>query len=275
VNQSGGAGPYPSTNTGWAEEISLDVDMVSAVCPKCNILLVEATSNTYANLATATATAASFKPVAIGNSYGGSEFSTEPAFAQTYYAPPGIAVTASSGDNGYGVEFPAAAASVIAVGGTSLRQQSGVWTADGLERRGQRLLRLRREAELAARHRLLPPHVADVAAVADPNTGVRVYDTFNEPGWMVFGGTSASAQIIAGVYGLAGHGAGNANGLYGGGSIPFGSPNPLLSDVTSGSNGSCTGRGRQANPGLVYLCTGKAGYDGPTGMGTPAGIAAF
>lgn len=275
VNQSGAAGPYPSTNTGWAEEISLDVDMVSAVCPKCNILLVEATSNTYANLGTTTATAASFKPVAIGNSYGGSEFSTEAAFAQTYYAPPGIAVTASSGDNGYGVEFPAAAASVIAVGGTSLRQQSGVWTQTVWSGAGSGCSAYVAKPSWQHDTGCSRRTVADVAAVADPNTGVRVYDTFNEPGWMVFGGTSASAQIIVGVYGLAGHGASNANGLYGGGSIPFGSPNPLLSDVTNGSNGSCTGRGRQANPSLAYLCTGKPGYDGPTGMGTPAGIAAF
>jgi subtilase family serine protease len=277
ANQLGAAGPYPMANTGWAEEISLDVDMVSATCPKCNILLVEATSNSFANLGAAVATAASFGPVAIGNSYGGSEFSSEEAFAQSYYAPPGIAVTASSGDGGYGVEFPAAASSVIAVGGTSLRAQSGggwtetVWSGAGSGCSAY-ISKPSWQHDTAGCPRRT---VADVAAVADPNTGVRVYDTFNEPGWMVFGGTSASAQIIAGVYGLAGHGANDASALYGGGSIPFGSPNPLLTDVTSGSNGSCTGRGRLADASLAYLCTGKTGYDGPTGMGTPLGVAAF
>jgi subtilase family serine protease len=119
--------------------------------------------------------------------------------------------------------------------------------------------------------------VADVAADADPNTGVRVYDTFNEPGWMVFGGTSASAQTVAGVYGLAGHGASNASGFYHNGEalIPFGSANPSLYDVTSGSNGSCAGHGRFVNTAIAYLCTGEVGYDGPTGMGTPKGIAGF
>jgi hypothetical protein len=92
---------------------------------------------------------------------------------------------------------------------------------------------------------------------------------------MVFGGTSASTQILAGVYGLAGHGASDASTLYGSSPIPFGSSNPNLTDITSGSNGSCTGRGRFASQSLAYLCTGEVGYDGPTGMGTPLGIAAF
>jgi subtilase family serine protease len=277
VNQLGVAGSYPTANTGWAEEISLDVDMISATCPKCNILLVEASSNSFANLGAAVATAAGFSPVAIGNSYGGSEFSSEEAFAQSYYSPPGIAVTASSGDNGYGVEFPAAAGSVIAVGGTSLRQQSGgawsetVWSGAGSGCSAYVAKPSWQHDTTGCPRRT----VADVAADADPNTGVKVYDSFNEPGWLVFGGTSASAQIIAGIYGLAGHGAGNANALYGGGSIAFGSPNPFLTDITSGSNGSCTGHGRLANSSLAYLCTGEIGYDGPTGMGTPAGIEAF
>jgi subtilase family serine protease len=276
VNQSGAAGPYPIGNSGWAEEISLDIDMVSATCPKCNILLVEATTNSFANLGAAVNTAAGFGPVSIGNSYGGSEFSSEASIAQAYYAHPGIAITASSGDSGYRTEFPASAASVIAVGGTSLRKQSGggwtqtVWSGAG-SGCSSYIPKPSWQHDTGCSHRT----VADVAAVADPNTGVRVYDSYKEPGWMIFGGTSASAQVIAGVYGLAGHGASNASALYKGGSILFGSPNPLLTDVTSGSNGSCAGRGRTAKPALAYLCTGETGYDGPTGMGTPAGIGSF
>jgi subtilase family serine protease len=278
VNQSGVAGSYPTANTGWAEEISLDVDMVSATCPNCNILLVEAASNSLTNLGAATVTAAGFHPVAIGNSYGGSEFSSEAAFAASNYAFAGVAVTASSGDNGYGVEFPAAASSVIAVGGTSLRTAANArgWTETVWGGAGSGCSAYvakpswQHDTSGCARRT-----VADVAAVADPNTGVKVYDSFNEPGWMVFGGTSASAQIVAGVYGLAGHGASNASAFYGGGSIAFGSPNPLLNDVTSGSNGSCTGHGRVVNASLAYLCTGVTGYDGPTGMGTPIGFGAF
>jgi subtilase family serine protease len=276
VNQSGAAGSYPEANTGWAQEISLDIDAVSATCPRCNLLLVEASSNRIADLGIAVATAASFGPVAIGNSYGTAEFSTEESLGQTYYAPPGIAVTASSGDGGYGVQFPAAASSVIAVGGTSLRLQSGAWTQTVWSGAGSGCSAYIAKPSWQHDTGCARRTVADVAAVADPNTGLRIYDTFNEPGWLVMGGTSASAQVVAGVYGLAGHGASNANGLYSGGSIPFGSPNPLLTDVTSGSNGSCTGgHGRLATPSLAYLCTGVTGYDGPTGMGTPRGTAGF
>jgi subtilase family serine protease len=277
VNQSGVAGSYPTANTGWAEEISLDVDMVSATCPKCNILLVEAASNSLANLGAATATAAGFHPVAIGNSYGGSEFSSEATFAESNYAFAGVAVTASSGDNGYGVEFPAAASSVIAVGGTSLRAAGNArgWTETVWSGAGSGCSAYVAKPSWQHDTGCTKRTVADVAAVADPNTGVKVYDTFNEPGWMVFGGTSASAQIVAGVYGLAGHGASNASAFYGGGTIAFGAANPLLNDVTSGSNGSCTGHGRVVNASLAYLCTGVTGYDGPTGMGTPVGFGAF
>ncbi len=275
VNQSGEAGSYPNGNTGWGQEISLDLDMVSATCPHCNILLVEANTNSYENLATAVDTAAKFSPVAIGNSYGGSEFRSEAAFATAHYAHEGVAITASSGDSGYGVEFPAAAASVIAVGGTSLRQSSGAWTQTVWSGSGSGCSAYIPKPGWQTDPSCSRRTVTDVAAVADPNTGVKVYDTYGASGWLVFGGTSASAQIVAGVYGLAGHGASNANALYGNGSIKFGSSNGNLYDVTSGSNGSCTGRGRLANQSLAYLCTGETGYDGPTGMGTPRNITAF
>ena len=277
VNQAGKASSYPNANTGWAEEISLDLDMVSAACPHCNVLLVEANTNSLENLGTAVDTAASFKPVAIGNSYGGSEFSSEVSFGQAHYAHPGIAITAAAGDNGYGVEFPAAASSVIAVGGTSLRKSNGVWSQTVWSGTGSGcsayVPKPSWQVDPGCSHR----SVADVAADADPNAGVKVYDTFNEPGAMVFGGTSASTQIVAGVYGLTGAGGSGGSGLYlnGGKPIGFGASNPVLTDVTSGSNGSCTGRGRTVNASLAYLCTGESGYDGPTGMGTPAGLGAF
>ena len=102
--------------------------------------------------------------------------------------------------------------------------------------------------------------VADVSAIADPNTGVAVYDSYayrGASGWLVFGGTSVAAPIIAGVYALGGAGSSTAQSLYN---------SSAFWDVTSGSNGSCGGS---------YLCTGTVGYDGPTGLGTPNGITAF
>ena len=106
--------------------------------------------------------------------------------------------------------------------------------------------------------------------MADPNTGVAVYDSNCNflgqiqgqcfKGWGTVGGTSASAPIIAAVYALAGNGASTTYGSY-----PYSHTSGLF-DVTSGSNGSCGG---------IYLCTGKPGYDGPTGLGTPNGTSAF
>ncbi|MGE5282836.1 MAG: peptidase S8 [Chloroflexota bacterium] len=273
VNQSGAEGPYPAGNTSWAEEISLDLDAVSATCPRCNILLVEAGSSSLFDLGEAVETAAAFGPVAIGNSYGAEEFSLEELFAVLFYDHPGIAVTAAAGDGGYGVYFPAAAESVIAVGGTSLRESSGAWTETVWSGTGSGCSAYIPKPAWQSDTGCPRRTVADVAALADPNTGFRVYDTYNEPGWLVFGGTSVSAQVIAGVYGLVGHGASDARALYGNGAIEFGSPNDNLTDVTSGSNGSCTHGHRDSS--RAYLCTGVTGYDGPTGMGTPAGLGAF
>jgi len=260
VDQNGGTS-YPRNNTGWAEEISLDLDMVSAICPNCHILLVEAKTNSFANLATAVDRAAIMGANAISNSYGGGEYSAETT-DQSHYNHPGIAITVSSGDSGYGVEFPAASRYVTAVGGTHLVRDGSargwgetVWSGAG-SGCSAFITKPSWQTDASCTRRT----VADVSAVADPATGVAVYDTFHEPGWLVFGGTSVSAPIIASVYARAGN-AGSVN--YG--SYPY-SHTSSLYDVTSGSNGSCGGS---------YLCTAKPGYDGPTGLSTPNGLGGF
>lgn len=261
VDQNGGTS-YPRGNSGWAEEISLDLDMVSAICPNCHIVLVEATSNSLANLGAAVNEAARLGANAISNSYGGSEYSSETSDEVAYYQHPGIAITASSGDNGYGVEFPAASQYVTAVGGTSLTKASTTrgWTETTWSGAGSGcsayIPKPSWQKDTGCSHRT----VADVSAVADPNTGVSVYDTYHTSGWLVFGGTSVASPIIASVYALAG----NASSVtYG--SSPYSHTSSLF-DVTSGSNGSCSG---------LYLCTAGSGYDGPTGLGTPNGSGAF
>ena len=260
VNQTGGA-KYPRGNKGWAEEISLDLDMVSAICPNCHILLVEATTNGLSNLATAVDEAATLGANEISNSYGGSEYSNE-VNDQSHYNHPGIAITVSSGDSGYGVQFPASSQYVTAVGGTTLNKASNsrgwsetVWSGAGSGCSAY-ILKPSWQTDSGCSRRT----VADVAADADPNTGVSVYDTYRETGWLVFGGTSVASPIIASVYALAGN-AGSVN--YGSYSY---SHTGSLFDVTSGSNGSCGGS---------YLCTGVANYDGPTGNGTPDGTGGF
>jgi subtilase family serine protease len=258
VNQSGGRA-YPRGNTGWAEEISLDLDMVSAICPNCHILLVEASSNSFANLGAAVNYAASRGAVAISNSYGGGEFSGEASY-EAPYNHPGIAVTVSSGDGGYGVEFPAASRYVTAVGGTSLARASTArgWAETAWSGAGSGCSAYIPKPSWQTDGGCAQRTVADVAAVADPSTGVAVYDTYREGGWLVFGGTSVAAPIIASVYALAGNTAGY-------GSYPYSHTGSLF-DVTSGGNGSCSGS---------YLCTGGTGYDGPTGLGTPNGTSGF
>jgi subtilase family serine protease len=257
VNQSGGT-KYPRANSGWAEEISLDVDMASAVCPNCRILLVEASSNSLANLGAAVNTASSLGAYAISNSYGGSEYSSEATDAARYYNHPNV--TASSGDNGYGVEFPAAASQVTAVGGTSLtRANAGGFSEKAWSGAGSGCSAYIAKPGYQQDTGCARRTVADVSAVADPNTGVAVYDTYRDGGWLVFGGTSVSAPIVASVYALAGDSATvGAAGPY--------ARRTSLNDVVGGSNGSCS---------PSYLCTALAGYDGPTGLGTPNTAAAF
>jgi subtilase family serine protease len=275
VNQSGVQGSYPSNNQSWSLEISLDLDMVSAICPKCHILLVEATSNSNANLYASENTAARLGATEISNSYGGSETSSDPS-NNSFFNHPGIAITVSSGDSGYGVEFPAASPDVTAVGGTSLTRTSNSrgWTETAWSGAGSGCSAY--EAEQVWQQSLTPgcTHraVADVSAVADPNTGVNVYDSncsgLNSllgncfSGWGVVGGTSVSSPVIASVYALAGNAASVTYGSY-----PY-SNTSALNDVTSGSNSSSG-----CSP--AFLCTAGTGYDGPTGLGTPNGTAAF
>src|SRR3954466_12622679 len=123
INQNGGTTP-PAADTGWGEEIALDIDMVSAACPLCKILLVEASSPTIANLGTAVNQAVAQGAVAVSNSYGASESSAETSWDNSYYRHPGVAITASSGDSGYGTSYPAASPYVVSVGGTSLTRTS-------------------------------------------------------------------------------------------------------------------------------------------------------
>jgi subtilase family serine protease len=265
VNQQGTQGSYPKASQGWALEISLDLAMASATCPSCRILLVEARNSSLANLGAAVNTAVRLGATVVSNSYGGSEFSSESFYDSAYYDHPGVAITASSGDSGYGTEFPAASRFVTAVGGTTLVRDASArgWTETAWSGAGSGcsayVAKPSWQQDTGCSRRV----VADVSAVADPSTGVSVYDSYGyqgQRGWFVVGGTSASAPLIAGVYALAGNAASISYG-----SAPYATPAALF-DVKAGSNGSCGG---------TYLCTSLTGFDGPTGLGTPDGIGAF
>ena len=261
VNQSGVQGSYPATDTGWSQEQALDLDMASAMCPGCKLVLVQATTPSYANLATAVRTAGAIAGVTvISNSYGGSEAGTTSYEAS--YNQPGKAVTVSTGDSGYGVQFPASSPHVIAVGGTHLVRDSSArgWSETAWTSGGSGCSTVYAKPSFQTDPNCGARMEADVSAVGDPNTGVAVYGptTRRASGWMVFGGTSVSAPLIGGIYGVTGHTPNGAASIYQNAS--------QLNDVTSGSNGSCGG---------TYFCTAGAGYDGPTGLGTPNGTGPF
>jgi subtilase family serine protease len=267
VNQKGQTSPLPTPDPGWSQEISVDLDTVSAVCPNCNILLVEANEATLPSLARAEDTAAAAEPVSIGNSYGVAETSSETAY-DSAYSHPGIAITAAAGDDGYGVQYPASSPDVIAVGGTTLVSAPDTargWSETAWSSDGSGCSTVEAQPRWQATVAAVTAHcagraVADVSAVADPDTGVAVFDTYQLPGWTVFGGTSVATQIISALYALGNSSARTLSPA----ALYTASPGSFF-DVTAGSDGTCG----------TDLCTATAGWDGPTGWGTPDGTTAF
>ncbi len=306
---------------GWSLEMSLDIEMAHAICQNCHIVLVQAENSKLASLEAAEETAARPRGGGgvgadeVSNSWGGGE----PASESEAFNHPGVVVTASSGDSGYlrrkaigfGVEYPASSPHVVSVGGTSLTMTGeggqawateSVWGGSGggcsanfPAQAWQREVSdwasvgcgTGSESKRASN---------DVAADADPYTGVAVYDSVpylspeeppsdgGPPGWVPLGGTSVASPIIASMFALAGgaHGvAYPAQTLY----THLGSG--LLHDITEGGNGECEGfYGDGCSGSLVPLsledcgqgaliCNASAGYDGPSGVGTPDGVGAF
>jgi hypothetical protein len=281
VNQQGQASPLPPADPGWAVEESLDLDMASAICPNCHILLVEATDNTVSNLYAAENEAAGFRPSAISNSWGLPEYPGE-VDAEHFFHHRGIAVTVASGDFGYGPEYPAASANVTAVGGTTLAHTANGrgWHETAWGGAGSGCSAYIPKPAWQAGSTCPTRAIADAAAVAAPESPVSVYDTFQVPGWVALAGTSVAAPIVAGIYALAGNAAAGpgARSIYAHASQLF--------DVTQGSNIDPTafaeisqgGSGIQTAgtaSGCADLCTAGPGWDGPTGNGTPDGLAAF
>jgi subtilase family serine protease len=266
MDQNGGSS-NPTTDEGWDVEQALDVDAVSAACPDCHILVVQATTSSFANLEAAVNRAAA-QPgvVAISNSYGCRPGCTVPD--NSAYNHPGIAVTASSGDIGFdGGSFPATDSKVVAVGGTSVTRDGSArgyhetaWSGAGSGCGNNP----KPAWQNAVGTTCATKATADVSAAADPNLGGlvvycgSVLSQCGSGGFIQVGGTSEASPIIAAVYALSG----NTTGYPA--KIAYNHPAKLF-DITSGSNGSCG----------VPVCTARAGWDGPTGMGTPRGVLAF
>ncbi|MEV4453443.1 MULTISPECIES: S53 family peptidase [Streptomyces] len=273
INQNGGSTPLPPTQPpgeDWALETALDTDAVSAACPDCKILLVEANDDTFGNLLTAVQQArlqgAKFISMSWVDPNG--ENPVQPTLDQIYFNFPGIAFVAASGDSGFKVHWPAASQYVTGAGGTRLdrvrrpvpgpQRLRGHWYESAWTGAGSGCSQFQPKPPWQTDTLCLNRTVADVSAVADPGTGLAVYDTFQVGGWVVVGGTSLSSPLIAASYALAGTPGPNDRPN----SYPYAHRRKFW-DITQGSNGSCGG---------TYLCTAVLGYDGPTGVGTPNGV---
>jgi hypothetical protein len=280
-NQEGETSPLPATapaSDDWTLEESLDVDMVSAICPLCKIDLVEADNDTGDGLYIAEQSAATTLGAKyISNSWGGSESSTDLTYDTEYFGQSGVVYTASAGDSAYsgGVIYPATSPHVVSVGGTTLDTASNsrgwtesVWDTSSTEGTGSGCSSNEPQPSWQSSDSTITAACSnrvdnDVAADADPNTGAAVYDTTNgNGGWEEVGGTSESSPMIASVFALAGN---NGNGGNNAADSIYTHTSNLY-DVTSGNNGTCS-------PSI--LCTAAVGWDGPTGWGTPDGLTAF
>ena len=262
MHSDGSPASGESTDDGWAQETILDIEMATAMCPNCSIAVVESTTASFSDFNDAVGLATTLPGVvAISNSYGGPEASEAeyPAYEAAYQR--GIAVVASAGDSGYGVESPASFQHVIAVGGTSLFvNNSGTylsesaWSGSGSGCAGGPAPDWQIGTGCSGKA------IADVAAVANPATGVAV---FYNGQWLIFGGTSASAPIIAGLLALKHNYGQPGSALPTAGQYIWQHKN-ALHDVVSGNNGNCR-----------KYCKAGLKWDGPTGLGTPKGSVGF
>jgi uncharacterized protein (TIGR03382 family) len=272
VNQNGQTAPLPPdppANDDWTVETALDMDMVSAACPLCNILVVQADDNLGDGLFIAQNAAAALGATVISNSWGGPESPmttpTELAMAEAFFAQTNIAIFVSAGDDGYndngdGPDYPGTSSHVIAVGGTKLVKDPTVprgWTETAWAKGGSACSLAVTKPAYQTTSPCKFKATTDIAAVGDPDTGLSVYNA-NNMGWIRVGGTSASAPFIAGIFAATGNGT-QTSGAF------IASKAAKLHDVTVGNNGECGAD--------TLLCNAAVGWDGPTGYGTPDGAA--
>ena len=288
-----GGVPVSTTSLGWDVETALDVDSISALCPYCHIVLVEANSSSFSDLGTAEVQAAKLAPV-VDNSWGGAESSSDTSYDTSYFNTPGVVYTASTGDSGYGVIYPSSSPRVVAVAGTSLNTATNVqtvWTGSGA---GCSAVEATPSWQTAYVNTAASTHtpavlcgskraVADIALDADPNTGIWIYDTDSYDtsygtGWSgLWGGTSMSTQLAGALYGLAsnaaaitGSGTGTAAGaLY----AHAAAMNDVTSGIDAASTASTNGVVTSGSTSItsVKSTSGIAVGYGISGAGIPAG----
>jgi hypothetical protein len=282
LNQHGDVFPLPVTDAAWSADTSLDVETAHAVCQNCDIVLVEAESDSYGDLEIAMEAAVAAGANEISTSWGDMDGYESPRFGE-----PGVVVTAAAGDWGYdnwedggyglGANYPGSSPYVISVGGTTLSPFQGSWvgeeawshTGSGCGWEPAQYWQAQ-YTNLVASGCAGTRGVADISAVADPFSGVAIYDSTPLspwfPGWATFGGTGLSSTIIAAAFGLAdgpGMVARPTRTIYQRGD------SRNLHDIVNGYNypeTACNGS---------LICEAGSGWDGPTGLGTPRGVEAL
>lgn len=267
------AGVKPRSDGGWALEASLDVEWAHAIAPGADIILVEAASPSFADMLTAVDAAVAIGAHVVSMSWGGAEFASEASY-DGHFSHAGVAFVASSGDNGSGVNWPAASPYVLAVGGTTLTLtgNGSVVSETAWSGSGGGISAYQTEPGYQSGYGIASGGrraVPDVAYLASPNPGVSVYDStpyLGQKGWFAVGGTSAGAPQWAALIALANQARSAPLSTSNPSSSPFyfvAMP-PLSStyatnyrDIVTGSDGTCT------------ICTATPGYDYITGLGSP------
>lgn len=266
-----GTTTYPQGHAGWGVESALGVQAVSAVCPACKIVLVEADTPGIDDMGEAVNTAVRLGATVVSNGYGTDEFAGMNRLAKKYYTHPGVPIVAASGYSFSGgfdtASFPAVLRNVWAIGGTELwLKDDGTWLEKADFDSGSGC-----SAYITKPPRQSDPDcgmrtTSDIAAVSSYfDGGFSVYDTYglgDDNGWIETSGTSLSSALIAGMIGLAGNATKVANPAY-----AYRHRSGLY-DVVEGFNGDC-------GDDDGYLCYSVEGYDGPTGLGTPRGLKAL
>ncbi|GIH19156.1 hypothetical protein Raf01_73280 [Rugosimonospora africana] len=268
VNQQGNASPLPPDDAGWALETTLDLDAVSSACPNCNILLVQGDDNGDDSLGASVDTAVSLGAKYVSNSYGVAGEEPDQVNFDHYYSHPGVAVTVSAGDAGDVQSWPATNPDVIAVGGTRLTKATSTtrgWNESAWSDGGSGCSLY--EPQPAYQDRIDTTcgdyrATADISADADPASGLAVFDTLGQSGWLQVGGTSLSSPLVASMYALAGQ---PSAGVLPVSYLYDPSKSGDFFDITTGKNGTCGN----------LLCTAGPGWDGPTGLGSPNGVDAL
>jgi hypothetical protein len=264
-NEDGQQSHYPKGKVGWGAEIDLDTQMVSASCPNCTIYLIEANGFRPMDAVKSENEAVKLGAHIVSNSFSCSVTGCPSAAFDT----PGVTYVASAGDDGYGTSAPMAYATVVSAGGTILSKSGSIYNEVVWPDTGGGCATQVAKPSWQHDPGCFGRTANDVAAVA---WNVASYDTYGESGWDAVSGTSVSAPIVAGIFGLAG----NATQQDGGKIFWTLSKKKLQEDVhiIASGNNDCPPRLRGS-----YLCTAGSDefgtYSGPTGWGTPNGIGAF